>query len=251
MASKSIRIYVSHDAEKCWLPDDPAFEAVPATRVAGADAHAWGELAVLRHAWRSMSDVDADALGLAADGTFLASNFSFDRRRRVADPEYLSHRLDTRAIVLPGESNWILETNRAHYLRGHRELGLDALRDVVREVEPDYAHALDVRLGITHGHSTNVCLMRRDRMDEYCSWMFPLMEEVETSLLALGPDKVERHELADLAPFLLDAWLDRRGLTPVEVGLVRVDGRAHAPGIADELERDYRARYAPKSDGAE
>ena len=40
MASKSIRIYVSHDAEKCWLPDDPAFEAVSATRVAGADAHA-------------------------------------------------------------------------------------------------------------------------------------------------------------------------------------------------------------------
>lgn len=228
-----------------WERDDaPVPDDAPVSPVAcpSERAYAWGELCGLWWAWQHLR---SDYVGLAANGTFLASSYGFDKRRCVADEGYLSHRLATRAIVVPNEANWIFETAHKHFLRRHRAIGLEVLRDALAEVAPKYLPKFDSRQRQTHGHDANVFLMRRDRLGDFCPLVFEVISNVEKSLLMLGANKMERNELADLAAQLVDPWLETNRLTPVEITVSKANGRGHVPANVSYLEQEYRAKYAP------
>ncbi|MCA8487525.1 DUF4422 domain-containing protein [Burkholderia multivorans] len=72
----------------------------------------------------------------------------------------------------------------AHYVNAdhHFEKDLDVLRGVIGELYPDdLAHYDEVMKG-HDGYFTNIFVLRRDVFDEYCTWLFAILFEVERRL---------------------------------------------------------------------
>lgn len=217
-----------------WLRDDTGDNV--------SERHAaLGDLCALYWAWRNL---DADVLGFACGGRYLASNYRLDRRRRVASGDFLAHRVASRGVVLPSETNYFVVTNSTQFGRDHDSMLLDVARDVLGELCPEYVGPFVRSLRITHGHHANLLLMRRDLADAFCEWLFEVLFDVEASFAGVAPEALGGGALPALAGYLLDPWLDVTGTRFVEVSSVRLDGdRRSAPSDAGYLAERYRAKY--------
>ena len=250
--------------EPAWVPDGEEFVPV----LAGAATHqtaesflptwkldnsgdniserfsSYGDLCALYWAWKNL---DADVLGFACNGRYLASNYRLNRKKRVADGDFLAHRVATYGIVLPSETNYFVVTTSTQFTRDYDELLIAVTRDVMSEICPEYEGPFVRSLRITHGHHSNLFLMRRDLADAYCAWLFEVLEEVEGSFASVAPKTLENGALCALAGLLLDPWLDAQKKRFVEVSSVRVDEKANVPSSAQYLEEQYRTKYGAKS----
>lgn len=251
--------------EPAWVPDGEEFvpvlsgaalcqsdEAVPSNWKrddVGANISerfsAYGDLCALYWAWKNL---DADVLGFACNGRYLASNYRLNRKKRVAHKDFLMHRVATYGIVVPSEINYFVVTTATQFAREHDELLITVTRDVLSEICPEYEEPFVRSLRITHGHHTNLFLMRRDLTDAYCSWLFSVLEEVEGSFASIAPHVLENGALCALAGLLLDPWLDVQNKRYVEISSVRVDDKATVPSSAQYIEEQYRTKYGTKSE---
>lgn len=250
--------------EPAWVPDGDEFvpvlagaallestESIPSTwKLDNTGVNiseryaAYGDLCSLFWAWKNL---DADVLGFACNGRYLASNYRFNRKKRVAREDFLAHRVVTSGIVLPSETNYFVATTATQFARDYDDLLITVARDVMSEICPEYEDPFMRSLRITHGHHTNVFLMQRDLADAYCSWLFNVLDEVEASFAAVAPQVLQNGALCALAGLMLDPWLDVQKKRFVEVSSVRVDEKMSVPSSAQFLEEQYRAKYGTKS----
>lgn len=66
-----------------------------------------------------------------------------------------------------------------HYNTEHRPEDLEVLKSVIREFEPQYAEAFDQVMKMTKLRMWNMFIAPRDFVDNYCSWLFGILREVE------------------------------------------------------------------------
>ncbi len=102
------------------------------------------------------------------------------------------------------------------YGDAHHIEDMEAVGDAIRQLYPeDYDTFTSVMEGREHYYS-NLCVMPRDRFDEYCKWLFDILFEVSKHI---DPDKYppyHRRVFGFLSENLLMVWIRARGLKPYE-----------------------------------
>lgn len=74
---------------------------------------------------------------------------------------------------------WSNHSIYSHYATEHTEDHLHLTHAVMRHHDPADAEAFQNMLQGSVGYYTNMVVMRREVFDEYCSWLFNILEEVE------------------------------------------------------------------------
>ena len=78
-------------------------------------------------------------------------------------------------MILPiGEEMYV--SVRAHYAQCHRGADLALAEALVRRTHPEMNAALDTYLGGTKQCFGNIFIMSRDVFQDYCAWLFPILE---------------------------------------------------------------------------
>ena len=167
------------------------------------------ELTVLYWAWKHL---DADAVGLA----HYRRHFAGSGDRGVLTSVEASDLLSKAPVVLPRERNYHIETVGDHYAHTFDEAHLDLLRRAVGELSPESLPALEARLAGTRAHMFNMFIMRRDLLDEYCSWLFPIAGMIEREFDYAGLSEFEARAPGRLAEFLVGTWVDTNRVPYVE-----------------------------------
>lgn len=167
------------------------------------------ELTVLYWAWKHL---DADAVGLAHYRRYFAGSGS----KGVLTSGEAFSLLSKAPLVLPRERNYYIETVGDHYSHTFDVAHLDLLRRVVGELSPASLPALESRLAGTRAHMFNMFIMRRDLLDEYCSWLFPIVGKIEREFDYSGLSEFEARAPGRLAEFLVDTWVDTNQVPYVE-----------------------------------
>lgn len=85
-------------------------------------------------------------------------------------------------IILPKARNYLIETNYSQYAHAHDAEDLDAVREIIEEMYPEYLGAFDRRMAMKTGHRFNMFIMRRVLLDAYCEWLFDILFELEKRL---------------------------------------------------------------------
>ena len=129
-------------------------------------------------------------------------------------------------IVVPKKRNYFIETIYSHY--EHTFAGgaqLDCLGELIEKHCPDYKADFDSFVSSRKGHMFNMFLAKKDLIDEYCDWLFPLIDEMAEILGFEGLDDFYKRYPGRASERLFNVWLmhqQRCGLIDKErVGYVK------------------------------
>lgn len=175
------------------------------------------ELTGLYWAWKNLS---AEYKGLVHYRRyFTQGNPWISKARRIyrrADFEKVLHDVD---IIVPDKREYYIETNASHYAHAHFGRDLEILRHVIKERDPGTLVAFDTVMARTGAHMFNMMVMKAQRFDAYCAWLFEILFAVEKRLDISGYDSYQRRVFGFLGELLLDVWLEWTQLPYQEVNV--------------------------------
>ena len=233
------------------MPDDPLYLPVHA----GAACHDYAlpypgddsggnisrmnpcfcELTALYWAWKN---VDAEYIGLCHYRRYFRGKHGplrlDEARELVRDAP----------ILLPKQRHYWIESNYSQYVHAHHAQDLDVTREILAgQGDAAILAAYDALMRRTHGHRFNMLLMRRDVLDAYCSWLFPILFELEARLDMRDYDAYSRRVCGFVAERLLDVWLEARGEKYRELPCYFTEKTNWPKKIAKFLMRKIRPTY--------
>lgn len=218
-------IVASH--KKYWMPADDIYLPLHVGKEGKADIGFIGdntgdnisnknanycELTGLYWAWKNLP---AEYIGLCHYRRyFTRSNpCSCSKKKQViltkAEWEEL---LNKHPIIVPDKRKYYIETNRSHYNHSHYAKDLDMTEKIIQEKYPQYSEAFTKVMERTWAHMFNMFVMRRDYFDEYCNWLFDVLQELEKRTDITDYDVVEARIYGYISELLLDVWLETNKL---------------------------------------
>lgn len=175
----------------------------------------YSELTGLYWLWKNC---DSDYIGLVHYRRHFASpsrkrRTSKDRFDRVASGSELESLLHDVDIIVPRHRNYVIETIYSHYAHTFPVEHLNAARAIIAERCPGYLTAFDRVMKGTKAHMFNMFVMRRDLLNEYCAWLFPILFELENRIDDSPYDAFNLRYSGRVSEMLLDVWLYGRELS--------------------------------------
>lgn len=177
------------------------------------------ELTGLYWLWKN---VEADYKGLVHYRRLLGvpGRSSKDPYERVVTGDELLPLLQKHGIVLAKKRNYYIETVYDHYAHTFDAAQFDTCREVLKERCPEYVRAWDRLMSSRGAHIFNMFVMRSDLLDNYCSWLFPILSDLEERIGFEGMDTFQSRWPGRVSERLLDPWLETNGLDYVELPVV-------------------------------
>jgi len=80
-----------------------------------------------------------------------------------------------------------------HHKRYLKSVDWQALEQALQEVAPEYAQALPVVMQQQYFYNYNILLAKRQVMDDYCAWLFPILERIEELSVPRGSERHDRY----------------------------------------------------------
>ncbi|KRL26172.1 capsular biosynthesis protein [Limosilactobacillus frumenti DSM 13145] len=165
----------------------------------------YNELTAIYWGWKNL---DVDAMGLVHYRRYLSLNHrkSLDS---VLTEKQVQQLLSNNDIILPPKRRYYIETNESHYLHAHHHEPFNVMRQVIAEKYPEYVSSFNKVMKRTWAHMFNMFIMKKQPLDEYCTWMFDVLSEVEKRIDISTYSTYEKRVYGFLSELLLDVWLDQ------------------------------------------
>lgn len=165
----------------------------------------YNELTAIYWGWKNL---DVDAMGLVHYRRYLSLNKrkSLDTVLNKKQAESLLSQYD---IILPQKRKYYIETNKSHYLHAHHHDPLEVMEGIIKHDYPNYTNSYDKVMNRTWAHMFNMFIMKREPLDQYCSWMFEVLNKVEHNTDISDYSTYEKRVYGFLSELLLDIWLDQ------------------------------------------
>lgn len=167
------------------------------------------ELTGLYWAWKNL---DADYLGLVHYRRYFTKkevrNVDAKRSQILSEKDWETL-LAKYPVVVADKREYYIESNRSHYNHAHHRDGLDLAEAIIKETYPDYLPAFEKVMNRTWAHMFNMFVMRRDLFDDYMTWMFDILFDLEKRVDITSWDTYESRIYGFVSELLLDVWLEK------------------------------------------
>lgn len=173
------------------------------------------ELTGLYYLWKNM---DADYKGLVHYRRHFISRIAKGSKqdRIIREPE-LAKILEDTDIILPKMRHYFIENTYSQYAHAHHHEDLDETRNILNEKYPEYVPSFDKTMKLTSGHRFNMMIMKSEILDEYLSWLFDILFELEKRVDISNYSAYDSRIFGFISERLLDVWLDTKGYSYVEL----------------------------------
>jgi hypothetical protein len=112
-------------------------------------------------------------------------------------------------IVVPIKEHCEHENLWTHYTTDHNIRDLIVTRDVIYELFPDYIDSFNVTFNEDFLSLYNMCYTRKEIFDNYCSWLFEILFEVEKRIDISNYDNYQSRVFGFLSERLFNVWLNQ------------------------------------------
>lgn len=180
-------------------------------------------------------NVDADWYGLCHYRRYFSLRRTGCPQKRILTSAQLLPLLDTADIFLPKKRHYWLETNFTQYAHAHHEEDLWKARAALARLHPGQERVFDRVMARRSGHRFNLMLMRRDALQSYASWLFPLLDAAEIDTTGYSARDKRVHGF--LAERLLDVWLAQQDYRVKELPVAHLERQHWGRKIAAFLLR--------------
>lgn len=243
--------------KKYWMPDDDVYLPIHVGREGKADLGYLGdntgdnisaknanycELTGLYWTWKNLKN---DYIGLCHYRRYFArENIHTDNieKKKTAilhrkDYEKLLQEFD---VILPVKRNYYVETVRSQYEHAHNKRDIDETKRIVLELYPEYSEAFEKVMGRTKLYILNMFVMKKQQFDEYCSWLFSILFELEKRIDISSYNMYEARVFGFIAERLFNVWLEKQQLNVKEIPVINLEKVNWVKKIYKFLKRKFK-----------
>lgn len=162
------------------------------------------ELTGLFWAWKNL---DADYIGLA----HYRRHFSFAKKGEfdsLLTGEELKPYLGKIKVFTPNRRRYYIETLYSHYSHTFDSVHLDKAEEIIGEKYPGYAESFRRAVSRRSGYMFNMMIMNRELMNEYCGWLFDILNELRNRIDESDMNAFQLRYPGRVSEILFNVWLD-------------------------------------------
>lgn len=160
------------------------------------------ELTALYRAWKGM---ECEYIGLA----HYRRHFSFTKKpEELLTAAELEPYLGNIKVFTPTKRRYYIESLCSHYSHTFDARHLELTKAIIAEKYPDYIRSFDTAVNRKWGYMFNMMIMRRELLDEYCTWLFDILFELRGRVDESGMDAFQLRYPGRISEILFNVWLD-------------------------------------------
>lgn len=164
------------------------------------------ELTGLYWAWKHL---DNDYIGLAHYRRhFSNGNRSKDLFDSVLKYSDIEPMLDKYKVFIPKKRRYYIETLYSHYKHTHYAEQLDMTRNIIKERYSSYLPSYDRCIKRTYGYMFNMVILEKKLMDDYCSWLFDILFQLEKEIDMPDLSSFQARFYGRVSEIIFNVWLD-------------------------------------------
>ena len=180
------------------------------------------ELTGLYWAWKNL---DADYIGLS----HYRRHFSVIKHigkeinkkfESVLNENELRNILKDTDVTLPKKRNYYIENLYSHYEHTMYIEPLDETRKIIEEKYPEYLEEFDKLHKRTSAHMFNMFIMKKEILNDYCTWLFDILFELEKRIDVKQYDAFHARFFGRVSELLLDVWINKNNINYKEVKVI-------------------------------
>ncbi len=163
------------------------------------------ELTGLYWAWKNL---DADYIGLAHYRRhFKGNNKSKNRFECILSQKEAEELISKYKVIVPNKRKYYIETLYSHYSHTHYAEQLDLTRSIIQDFYPEYVNVYDTVVKQTYGYMFNMMIMEKTLVDEYCTWLFCILEELEKRIGTPDLSAFQMRFYGRVSEIIFNVWL--------------------------------------------
>lgn len=181
----------------------------------------FNELTAIYWAWKNLN---ADAIGLDHYRRYM----SLSRKKDInlaLNIDQVQELLKNHDIILPKKRNYFIQSNYNHYIHAHHKEPLEVTKQIIEDSFPEYSDSYQKIMERKSAHMFNMFLMKQEKFDAYCQWMFAILFELERRTDISDYSEYEQRVYGFVSELLLDVWLDKNNYDYVEVNYVHMESQ--------------------------
>ncbi|NMA31585.1 MAG: DUF4422 domain-containing protein [Candidatus Methanofastidiosa archaeon] len=181
------------------------------------------ELTGLYWAWRNLN---TDYIGLA----HYRRHFSMKNKKgfeNVLSYEDLKPYLGRIKVFVPSKRKYYIESLYSHYAHTHYSVHLDETRKIILEKYPAYLNSYDEVIKHNYGYMFNMMIMEYSLLDDYCSWLFDILFELEKRMNMQGLSAFQGRFYGRVSEIIFNVWLDEK----IKSAIIKTDEVKEIPCI--------------------
>lgn len=163
------------------------------------------ELTGLYWAWKNL---DADYIGI------VHYRRHFGRKTKagsVSDGIMCGHELipllEHFTVFVPKKRHYYIETLYSHYAHTLYPEPLDLSRQIIATKYPEYLKTFDDVMQQKWGYMFNMFILRRDKLDQYCEWLFDILFTLEKRMKDSQFSDFHARFYGRVSEILFNVWL--------------------------------------------
>ncbi len=183
------------------------------------------ELTGLYWIWKNEKDLDYKGI------VHYRRYFTVDKKKYKTEDEKFQHVLSTEEIngllentdiLLTKQRNYYIENLYNHYKHTMYVEPLDMAGEIIKEKYPEYSQEFDKLHKRKKAHMFNMFIMKKEYFDEYCTWMFDILFELEKRISDknLEYDSFHARFYGRVSELLLDVWINTKGYSYKECKVI-------------------------------
>lgn len=180
------------------------------------------ELTGLYWAWKNLN---ADYIGLAHYRRhFMSKKINkkdlFNSVLKFEDADKIFEDVD---IITPNKRKYYIENLYSHYNHTLHVEPLDITGEIIKEKYPEYLKEFENLKKRTSAHMFNMFIMKKDKLNEYCEWLFDILFELEKRVDNSKYDSFHARFYGRVSELLFDVWLNTKGYNYKEVKVISME----------------------------
>ncbi len=179
------------------------------------------ELTGLYWAWKNLS---ADYIGLVHYRRYFASKTrKKDKFSAILTKEEALKYLENYDIIVPKKRKYWIETIYSHYKHTHYVETLDETIKIIQKLYPEYTESLNKTLKRTYMYAFNMFIMKKEYLDEYCTWLFKILFALEKKMKNKKYDAFHARFYGRISEILFNVWLNYKGYQYKEIPFIYME----------------------------
>lgn len=202
------------------------------------------ELTGLYWAWKNL---DCDYIGLSHYRRYFSVKSLLEKHKQkdnkfnlILGENEIKELLKNCDIIVPKKRNYYIETVYDHYKNAHYESDLLEVKNILKSKYPEFLDDFEKIMNGKTLHLYNMFVMKKRDFDEYCSWVFDILFELEKKIDISNYDSYQGRIYGFLSERLFNIWITKKKLKIKELNVISLEKIDWVKKIKEFLKRKYK-----------
>lgn len=177
------------------------------------------ELTAIYWGWKNLK---SDYIGLVHYRRYLGLKKTKNKIDGILTSKQAEELCKKYAIILPQKRKYYIESLWSHYAHTHDISHLEKTKKIIETKYPEYLPAFNKVMKRTWGHMFNMFIMKKEYADEYCSWLFDILFQLEKEVDLSQLPAFDARLFGRVSELLLDVWIEKKQYPYKEIKMIQL-----------------------------